>query len=410
VGANVLDTRQNIARLKEQGAANIGKGNWDKALGDFKEVLKAAPNDTHALMKAGDCCSKLGNNDEACRYYDKLVNIFSTEGFVVKAIAVHKLILKINPGFPGGEKRLALLYEKKVAETGAALPAKRKAAAADYSYKKPPLFSDLSPDEFMAVIEKLTPMMVGAEDMIIRQGQPGDSIFIVVSGQVSIFRRDEDKSDVWITNMGEGSFFGEFGYFSGQKRFASVKAVEDTTLLEIGRKDLESIIAKHPRVREVLFKFYKERILDTLLAISPLFSVLSPKERADLMKGVSFSAAKKGADIVREGDPGDRMFVLISGEVQVTTRKEDVMVSLARLKSGDFFGEVAVITDRSRTATVTAGTDINLAEIDRDSVIKAIGAHPEIKERLSQFIQMRVENTISTFMQFKNRKMESGLV
>ncbi len=41
---------------------------------------------------------------------------------------------------------------------------------------------------------------------------------------------------------------------------------------------------------------------------------------------------------------------------------------------------------------------------------EAIGAHPEIEERLSQFIQMRVENTISTFMQFKNRKMESGLV
>ena len=64
---------------------------------------------------------------------------------------------------------------------------------------------------------------------------------------MSIFRRDEDKNEVWITNLGEGSFFGEFGYFSGQKRFASVKAVEDTTLLEIGRNDLEAIIAKHPR-------------------------------------------------------------------------------------------------------------------------------------------------------------------
>ena len=67
-------------------------------------------------MKAGDCCSKLGRNDEACRYYDRLVNIFSTEGFVVKAIAVHKLILKINPRFPGGENRLSVLYDKKVAE------------------------------------------------------------------------------------------------------------------------------------------------------------------------------------------------------------------------------------------------------------------------------------------------------
>jgi cAMP-dependent protein kinase regulator len=406
----VKDTRQNIAHLKEQGAVHIGKGDWDKALGDFLEVLKAAPNDTHALMKAGDCCAKLGKNDEACRYYDRLVNIFSAEGFVVKAIAVHKLILKINPAFPGGEKRLSLLYEKKVAEAGAALPVAAKAAPADSGYRKPPLFSDLSPDEFMAMVERLTPRTAGADVVVVRQGEKGDSIFIIVTGQVSIFRHDEDKNEVWITNLGEGSFFGEFGYFSGQKRFASVKAVEETTLLEVSRKDLEAVIAKHPRVREVLLAFYKERILDTLLAISPLFSVLSPQERARLMKGVSFSSVKRGTAIVREGETGDRMFVIISGEVTVTTEKEGIVVPLARLKSGDFFGEVAVITGRPRTATVTAETDLGLAEIGGESVDEAIGAHPEIEERLSQFIQMRVENTISTFMQFKNRKMESGLV
>jgi cAMP-dependent protein kinase regulator len=404
------DTRQNLARLKEEGAAEIGRGNWDKALRDFLEVLKIAPNDTHALMKAGDCCHRLGRDDEACRYYDRLVGIFSSEGFVVKAIAVHKLILKINPTFPGGEERLSSLYEKKVAQTGPALPSKGKSAGAGVSYEKPPLFSDLSHDEFLAVIEKLSPADVGPGDMIIKEGEAGDSIFIIVSGQVSIFRRDEDKNEVWITNLGEGSFFGEFGYFSGQKRFASVKAVEDTTLLEISRKDLESVTAKHPRVRDVLLKFYKERILDTLLAISPLFCVLSPEERGGLMKEVSFSTYKRGVRIVQEGDTGDRMYVIISGEVEVITEKESMVVPLAWLKSGDFFGEVAVITDRPRTATVTAKTDVAVAEISKGCVAGAIKRHPEIERLLSSYIQMRVENTISTFMQFKNRKIESGLV
>jgi cAMP-dependent protein kinase regulator len=285
-----------------------------------------------------------------------------------------------------------------------------KASAPGAAYGTPPLFFDLSRDEFTALVERLAPRSVGAGDTIIRQGEKGDSIFVIVSGQVSISRREADRSEVWITNLGEGNFFGEFGYFSGQKRSASVRAVEETTLLEIGRKDLEAVIAKHPRVREVLLSFYKERILDTLLAISPLFSVLTPEERARLMKGVSFSSAKRASEIVREGDEGDRMFVLISGDVEVSTRKEGLQVPLARLKSGDFFGEVAVITARPRTATVTAVTDVALAEIGRESVAEAIGAHPEIEERLSRFIQMRVEDTISTFMQFKNRKMESGLV
>jgi cAMP-dependent protein kinase regulator len=410
MGASMKDTRQGLSRLKEAGALEIGRGNWDKALRDFLEVLKAAPGDTHALMKVGDCYHKLGKNDEACRYYDRLVGIFSSEGFIVKAIAVHKLILKVNPGFPNGEKRLSALYEQKVAEAAPALPIKGKPADSRRDYEKPPLFSDLSHDEFMALVEKLSPSDVGAGDMIITQGQAGDSIFIIVSGQVSIFRRDEDKNEVWITNLGEGSFFGEFGYFSGQKRFASVKAVEETTLLEIARKSLEAVTAKHPRVREVLLKFYKERILDTLLAISPLFCVLSPEERTRLMKEVSFSTHEKTTNIVREGDPGDRMYVIISGEVEVTTEKEGMVVSLALLKSGDFFGEVAVITGRPRTATVTARTAVSVAEIPRGSVAGAIAEHPEIERLLSSYIQMRVENTISTFMQFKNRKIESGLV
>ncbi len=404
------DTKQHISQLKQEGALNIGRGNWDKALGDFLEVLKLSPDDQHALMKAGDCCQKLGRAREACRHYERLADLYTAEGFVVKAIAVLKLIMKIMPDFPNGEKKLSILYEQKVAGAEPALPAKRGTAASDRRYERPPLFSDLSHDEFMAVVGKLAPIEVPMGGMIIREGEKGDSIFIIVSGEVSIFRRDEDKNEVWIANLGEGSFFGEFGYFSGQKRFASVKAVEDTALLEIGRADIESIISGHPRVREVLLKFYKDRILDTLLAISPLFSALSSDERKRLMIGVSFSARRKGEAIVREGDQGDRMYVIISGEVAVTTRKEGAVLDLARLRSGDFFGEVSVITRRPRTATVTAGTDVHLAEIGRDSVAESIGMHPEIEQRLSRFIQMRVENTISTFMQFKNRKIESGLV
>jgi cAMP-dependent protein kinase regulator len=404
------DTKQHISQLKQEGALNIGRGSWDKAFSNFLEVLKVSPDDQHALMKAGDCCQKLGRNEEACRYYERLADLYTEEGFVVKAIAVLKLIMKIKPDFPGGQMKLSTLYERKVAEEPAALPVKGGTAASGPTYQKPPLFSDLSHDEFMAMVGKLVPAEVPLGGMIIREGQAGDSIFIIVSGEVSIFRRDEDKNEVWITNLPEGSFFGEFGYFSGQKRFASVKAVEDTSLFEMSRADIESIIARHPRVREVLLKFYKERILDTLLAISPLFSVLSPDERKRLMAGVSFSAARKGERIVREGDRGDRMYVIISGEVAVTTEKEGAVMELARLKSGDFFGEVSVITGRPRTATVTAGTNIHLAEIGSDSIAEAIGAHPEIEQRLSRFIQMRVENTISTFMQFKNRKIESGLV
>ncbi len=404
------DIKEKIARLKEKGALEIGKGNWERALRNFMEILKESPDDLHALMRAGDAYAKLGKNDEACRVYDRLVGLYAKEGFLIKAIAVHRLILKIKPDFPDGEIRLLLLSEQKNRQD--VLPGikrgETKKTRADFP--RPPLFSDLTQDEFTAVTEKLIPLSVAAGGMIIREGDVGNSIYIIVSGRVSIFKSDADQNEVWITNLDEGSFFGEFGYFSGEKRSASVKALTDCTLLEIGKKDVGSIVKKHPRVNEVLRKFYKERVLDTLLAVSPLFSALPPEGRAQLMSAVVFSTHKTGERIVREGEEGDRMYVIISGEVGVTTQKEGAVVTLARLRSGDFFGEVSVITGKPRTATVTALSDTDLAQIPKPAVQQQMRRYPEIEERLAHYIQMRVENTISTIMQFKNRKIESGMI
>jgi CRP-like cAMP-binding protein len=173
---------------------------------------------------------------------------------------------------------------------------------------------------------------------------------------------------------------------------------------------MSSIISEHPRVQEVLFRFYKSRILDSLLAISPIFSSLPRKERRFLVDAFTYTEKKAGAVIISEGDVGDKMFFLQSGQVQVYTEKEGERIHLAGLAEGDFFGEVSVIAGKPRTATVAAITDIQLAEIDRDSLMNGIEGHPEIIEAINRFIQMRVENTISAIMEYKNRKSESGLI
>jgi len=113
---------------------------------------------------------------------------------------------------------------------------------------------------------------------------------------------------------------------------------------------------------------------------------------------------------VSEGDPGDRMFFIQSGEVQVYTDKNGDRIHLASLFEGDFFGEVAVITGKPRTATVMAVTDVQLAEIKRKSLMDVVEGHPRISEAIERFIHMRVENTISAIMEYRNRKSESGLI
>ena len=86
----------------------MAKGNWEKAKGEFLEVLKLSPNDQYSILKAGDCEAKLGDVDGAIRYYDKVAEIYAKEGFLVKAIAVNKLILRLRPDSPRIMDRLSV--------------------------------------------------------------------------------------------------------------------------------------------------------------------------------------------------------------------------------------------------------------------------------------------------------------
>jgi cAMP-dependent protein kinase regulator len=405
-----LAGKNKLSDLKDSGAKHIAKGNWDKALEAYKGALELAPKDLRLGLKVGDCYRKIGENKMAIKYYDRIAQIYSKEGFVVNAIAVNKLILKLDKSFPGIEERLSTLYEEKVKGAEGPILKKKEGVEEAERYPRTELFSDLSHEEFMAVVEKMEAIDVSPDTVIISEGDMGDSIFVIASGDVKVFRLDERGNEIWISNLSEGEFFGEFGFFSEALRLASVKSVTDATLLELSKDDVDSIIKKHPGIKDILFEFYKRRVLDTLIAISPIFSPLNVEERRDLVASFSPKSFKKGEVVIKEKEIGDKMYFVRTGEVEVSTEKEGSVISLAKLGPGDFFGEVSVITEKPRTASVTALTDVNLVEVSKDEMHEEIRTHPEILEILNKYISMRVEDTIAAIMQYKNRKTESGLV
>ncbi|MBN1880909.1 MAG: cyclic nucleotide-binding domain-containing protein [Deltaproteobacteria bacterium] len=507
-----------INKLKQTGIQLIAKGNWKKALSEFEKVLEAAPNDTYALLKAGDCYHKLGNDDDALKRYDRAVRIHTNDGDVVKAIAINKLMLKVNPDIPQINARLMQLYNEKVAmdeerfqpapaagettsvedtdveglafestryelpEDDAAvsneeimgliepsspsqksefslarkragetagggadssgdsmldliepsspsqnseLSLKRKGARPEpvmteaweevqpkkrIKAPRTELFSELSQQEFLDVVERINHIEFPAGSLIIREGELGDSIFIIASGEVSIFRNDRLGNEMWITNLEEGSFFGEFGFFAESRRHASVRAVTDTVLLELTTKDIAIIVDKHPRVTQIMFEFYKRRVLDNLVAISPMFSVLNREERLELVGTFVPRSFKQGTIIMKEGHPGDDMYFIQKGQVKASVMRDGKEILIATLAAGDFFGEYATITGKNRIATVEALTDVNLARLHRETVKKIVTVHPEIKDVLRKYIKERVQMVLSTIAQYKHRKDESGMI
>jgi MFS family permease len=133
-------------------------------------------------------------------------------------------------------------------------------------------------------------------------------------------------------------------------------------------------------------------------------SVTVPKARLDLLRSLPIFAplpaptvervvsrlipteAAPGTEIIRQGDPGDRFYVIEEGDVMVSKNGRPV----ATLGRGDFFGEIALLREIPRTATVTARTDTSLYALERDDFLEAITGHPQSTEAADAITRARL--------------------
>lgn len=369
-----------LAAAKDRAEALFSKGRFRESLSTYEKIEEHGRQDPRIHIRMGDIARKLGANDAAVSYYKKASESFIRLGFTLKAIAVCKLILSLDPGAKDVQARLARLH-------GTQERPQPKTA----SVPRTPLFSDLSQDEFLEVLKKVRSADFVPGAYIFREGDPGDSIFLVADGEVEVIGSAKDSSKVVLARLPEGSVFGEFAFFLGSKRTGDVRALTKATVLELTKEDLNEIISRFSRVEAVLFDFYKERVVDRLLALSGLFTPLAAADRKELVKRLTRVAFSAGEDAVREGETGQTMYLIKSGEAIVSvTGKDNSRVEVARLGPGEFFGEVALATSRPRVATVTAATDIELAEFSKDVIRDIVIKYPEIKDSLQKVIKDRV--------------------
>ncbi len=125
-----------------------------------------------------------------------------------------------------------------------------------------PLFEGLSEDELLALVRGLVLRTLEPGDIVLTEGETGQSVFLVANGRVKVFIRNRSGQDVLLRPLGEGAFFGEISALSGRSRTATVTAALPCALLELDRTALDTITRAHPRVREILETVYIERAGD----------------------------------------------------------------------------------------------------------------------------------------------------
>jgi CRP-like cAMP-binding protein len=130
-----------------------------------------------------------------------------------------------------------------------------------------------------------------------------------------------------------------------------------------------------------------ERELELLLGID-IFSPLPPPTLESLARSLILVRVEAGREIVREGEPGDRFYIIDSGEVEVVSDGRVLNVE----GPGEYFGEISLLRDVPRTATVRAQDDVELRALERDDFIAAVTGHAVSAEVADSVVATRLSS------------------
>ncbi|MBI5827911.1 MAG: cyclic nucleotide-binding domain-containing protein [Deltaproteobacteria bacterium] len=383
-----------ISAARDRAEALFAKGMYREALSAYGEIRSRGPNDPRILLRMGDISRRLEDLAGAVDCYKEAAEGFAKLGFTIKAVAVCKMIMNIDPSREDVQQRLSELCAggggRK--EDPAEKPFARRSGV---KVPRAPLFSDFTEPEFIEAVKKVSSRRLAAGSILFNEGESGNSIFIIADGSVDVIGKAKDGREVRLARLDEGSVFGEFGFFLNSRRLTAVKAHEDSTVLELTGDDLNGMISKHPRVEEVLFGFYKERVVDRLMALCDVFAPLSGADRREVLQRLTMEKFPKGGLILREHDRGDIMYLIKKGRVSVwATDRTGARKELAELVEGDFFGEIALATARPRVASVTALSDVELVVFSRQVIKDILGKYPRVKAVLENVIKERVLDAV----------------
>jgi len=122
-----------------------------------------------------------------------------------------------------------------------------------------PFFSSLGEKELDKLASTSTLHIFQPGEAIIRQGDSGRSVFLILHGRVRVFTRDYKGQELELAVLGVSQFFGEMSFLTGQPRSGSVEAVENSVLIELSYTTMYKLVQEHPQVKQTLVKYYRER-------------------------------------------------------------------------------------------------------------------------------------------------------
>jgi len=209
------------------------------------------------------------------------------------------------------------------------------------------MFKNLEPKDLNIVIDAMEEFNAKQGDWVIKQGEDGDVLYVVIEGQLACSKLFEGESTPkFLLNYCPGMSFGELALLYNAPRQASIQASEDCLLYSLDRECFNNIVKDSAMRRREKYKEFLDQV--------SLLDTLEDSEKSkvcDCLKPIYF---KKGDYIIKEGESGNVFYFVEEGTAHAEKNIGGSLKSVFNYSHGDYFGELALLKDEPRAASIIA--------------------------------------------------------
>lgn len=265
---------------------------------------------------------------------------------------------------------------------------------------KTPELKGVPPHTLQAIADHLEPRKVAVGQVLYRAGDAASGLFLIESGRIEI---QPETGDGDREEAGSGRLLGALALLTNKPQTATAIAREEALVWALSTDDFHAIASRQPGLRRALAHNVSARLSRSdqmqavmRLAQMPIFSQLPPATIQAIAQRMVLQHAPAGDRVYRAGELGDAMYLVESGEVELTAENAvGVVEEIGRVGADGFFGELSLLTGQIRVEDATAVRNTNLWVLKKADLDALAAQNPAIGKALSQGLAARLSGVQS---------------
>jgi CRP-like cAMP-binding protein len=224
-----------------------------------------------------------------------------------------------------------------------------------------PIFSELNQTAIESITQDAQMVVYEPKQDIVRQGHNGDTFFIISKGEAAVLEETDSGLENTIAVLGPSDGFGEMALLRKDgKRTKTVRALSELETVVLSKDNLFNALDRAGVSRSHLTELLRAT---HAFRQSSVFGDMYPSALIQVVSKCNRETYSQNDTIVNEGESGDTFYLLESGSARVT--KKGTLEPIAELNSGDCFGELALLNNAKRNATVTCTSDCVVLSLNK---------------------------------------------